>query len=258
VSTEAPTQQPANGETSGDGLPRGIVIIVAVGLLACVLAAVLSTDKGEGSAASLEWVQKKPIADSEKAEVPGSKGATFQLTEGGIRATGTNAAEPHHELFRVLSVIHVSAGAKVGGGRIECTMTTPKDTEVGQTHNSRATYPRSSEELFEQEMPETVLIEFSSHADELAVLEVEDLPERWATEKGIKLEWPEYRPQKEGWRWFLPPNPPKEELVLPFFTVWNTTGIPKASISCSLETSAGTATVKTDGALSKKSPPIAE
>jgi hypothetical protein len=251
--TVAAMSEPSNGDSR---MPRGVLAVAAVGLLACLLAALLSTDKGGGSAAPLEWVQKSPMADSKKAEIPGDKGATVQLTEGGLRATGTNASG--YELYRVLSVMRISPGATVGSARIECTMTAPAEAEVGQTPNQRASYPRSSEELFEQEMSETALVSFSSHSSEYAAVETNDLPERWATEKGIKLEWPEYRVHKEGWRWFLPPKPPTEELVLPFFTVWKTTGLPGAQISCDLTTSAGTATVKTQGALPKHSPPIAE
>jgi hypothetical protein len=34
--------------------PRGALIVIAIGLLACVAAALLTTDKGSGEAANLE------------------------------------------------------------------------------------------------------------------------------------------------------------------------------------------------------------
>jgi hypothetical protein len=238
-----------------DRMPRGVLVVVVVGLVACVAAALLATDKGGGSAAEVEWVQKKPLPDSRSIEVPGG-GGKMQLTDAGLRATGSNASG--FELFRTLAILRIDAGAPVGAGRIVCEMKTPAEAEVGHTPNQRASYPRSSEELFDQEMSETVLVDFSSHGSELAVLEVEDLPERWATEKGIKLEWPEYDPKQERWNWFLPPGPPSQELVLPFMSVWKTTGVPIAKVSCELTTSAGTASVATSGALEKHAPPIAE
>ena len=51
--------------------PRGALIVVAVGLLACVAAALLATDRGSGEAAHLEWVQSAPFADSKPVSVPG-------------------------------------------------------------------------------------------------------------------------------------------------------------------------------------------
>jgi len=238
-----------------DRMPRGVLAVVAVGLLACVVAALLATGKGGGSAADVEWVQSKALGDSRSVEVPGG-GGRMRLTDAGIRATGSNASG--YELFRTLATLKVDAGAPVGAARITCEMKTPAQAEIGHTPNQRASYPRSSEELFDQEMSETVLVDFSSHGSELAVLEVEDLPERWATEKKIKLEWPEYDPKQESWNWFLPPRPPAAELALPFMAVWKTTGVPTARVSCKLTTSAGSASVAISGALEKHAPPIAE
>lgn len=254
--TDSNTVAAMNGTANGDsGMPRGVIAVVVVGLIACVAAALLATDKGGGTAADLEWVMEKPIAGSATAEVPGG-GGEIKLGEGSIKATGVNASG--YELYRALSVLKIDAGAPVGSARIECTMFAPAGTEVAQTPGSRASYPRSSDELFKQEVPEVVLVEFSSHGDELATVETDDLPEHWATERGIKLEWPDYVVRKEGWKWFLPAEKPKQELVLPFFSVWKTTKLPEAKISCDLTTSAGTATVTTKGALSQRSPAIAE
>jgi len=236
-------------------MPRGVIAVVVVGLIACVAAALLATDKGSGEAADLEWVLSRPIPDSRPVPVPGG-GGEMQLTEAGIRATGTNAAS--YALYRTLAVLEVSAGARVGSGKIVCSMRAPEGTEVAQTHNHRASYPRSSEELYEQEVPEVLLLEFSSHGDELAVVDVSDLPERFATERGINLVWPEYTLRHEQWEWFLPPGRPKEALVLPFLAVWKSTAVPSVKTSCTLKTSAGEATVQSEGSLPESSEPIAE
>jgi hypothetical protein len=242
-----------NGNDSD--LPRGALIVVAIGLIATVAAALLTTSEGEGSAAQLEWVMKAPIPDSKAATVPGG-GGKFQLTEGGIRATGRNVGE--YELFRVTSVLKIDAGSPVGGARIRCSTTGPPGSEVVQTHRSRASYPRSSEELIKQGVPENILVEFSSHSDELALLELGDAFESFANERGVKLEWPPYRAGRERWEWFLPKGPPSQPLELGFASVWKTTERPIAHVSCTLKTSAGSAGVATTGSLPKLSPPINE
>jgi hypothetical protein len=237
-------------------LPRGPVIVVAVGLFACLLAAVLATDKTSGAAAELEWVQKQPLPDSKPVAVPGG-GGQMRLTEGGIRVTGTNVSG--YELYRVATVLKIDAGSPVGGGRILCSMRAPGKAEVAQTAGSRASYPRSSEELFEQEVPENVVVEFSSHGTYSALVELGDaIGEHFASEKGIKLEWPSYTIGVERWEWFLPPGPPSETLVLPFASYWKTTALPGTRIACTLTTSAGTATVRQQGAVAKHTGPIAE
>jgi hypothetical protein len=239
-----------------DRPPRGALIVVAIGLIACVVAALASTDKGSGEAANLEWVQSDTGRDSKTVAVPGGKG-TMQLTATNIRATGTNVSG--YSLFTIGSTLNVAAGAPIGGGRVLCTVTARGGTEIAQSSGGlRATYPRSSEDgIYNQEVPETVLIDFSSHSSELAVLEVLDRPKRFTTEKGVKLEWPEYEVGKEHLKYFIA-GKPKQELELPFFTIWKTTKVPAADLACTLETSAGKATVSTEAALKKHSPPIDE
>ncbi|MGB7685634.1 MAG: hypothetical protein WBL45_07605 [Solirubrobacterales bacterium] len=237
-------------------LPRGPVIIVAVGLFLCLVAAVLATDKTSGAAAQLEWVQHEPLPDSKPATVPGG-GGQMRLTEGGIRATGTNVSG--YTLYRVAAVLKIDAGSPVGGARILCETKAPAKTEIAQTSGSRASYPRSSEKLVSQEVPENVVVEFSSHGTYSALVELGDaIGEKFSTEPGIKLEWPPYKIGVERWEWFLPPGPPSMELRLPFASYWRTTALPSTNVSCTLTTSAGTTTVHTQGELTKLSPPIAE
>jgi hypothetical protein len=250
------TGDPRSTDPPDDRPPRGALIVVAIGLIACVVAALASTGKGSGEAANLEWVQAGSGPDSKAAPVPGGKGQ-LQLTATHIRATGTNVSG--YSLFTVGSTLNVSAGSPIGGARILCTVKSHGGTEIAQSGGGlRATYPRSSEEgIYNQEVPETVLIDFSSHSSELAVLEVLDRPSRFTTEKGVKLEWPEYQVGKERLKYFIT-GKPKADLQLPFFTIWKTTKVPAADLSCTLETSAGKSTVATSAALKKVSPPIDE
>jgi hypothetical protein len=230
--------------------------VVAVGLLACIAAALLTTGKGSGEAAHLEWVKRASMPDSKPAAVPGGRG-TIQLTDGAIRATGTNVSG--YSLFRVSSLLRIEAGAPVGSGRIICAVKAAGRAEIAQSSGGlRATYPRSSVGLYNQEVPEVILLDFSSHGNELAVLELNDLPGRFTTEKGVKLEWPKYQVGTEHLEYFLPAGKPKQDLELPFETVWRTTAIPAAKVACTLTTNAGKATVRTAGALQNIPPPIDE
>jgi hypothetical protein len=235
--------------------PRGALIVVAIGLIACVAAALLATDEASGEAAQLEWVRKVPMADSKPVPLPGD--GTMQLTDGAIRTTGANVSG--YSLFRVSSQVRIDAGAPVGGGRILCAVSGDGRAEIAQTRGGlRATYPRSSTGLYTQEVPEVILLFFNSHGTELAVVELDGLPEHFSTEKGVKLEWPQYQPGIENLEYFLPAGKPKQDLVLPFETIWRTTSPPGAKVACTLTTSAGKATASTAGALKSVAPPINE
>jgi hypothetical protein len=226
--------------------PRGALIVIAIGLLATVAAAVLANENLAGSVATLEWVEKTPLPDSKKAAIPG--GGEMQLTEAGIRSTEQNIGE--YSLFRTSALLTISRGAAIGHGRLRCSIQVPKRTIVAKTHNSRASYPRSSEELFEQDTPETSLVEFSSHGTDLSSLEMSDVfGSRYTREKGIVVEWAPFQIGQQVWKYGLPAGRPQEDLTLPFASIWRTTSKPAAKISCTVENSAGKATVSTAGKL---------
>jgi hypothetical protein len=250
------TVAPVNEVPEDNRLPRGALIVVAVGLLACVVAAVLATSPGEGQAANLEWVKEGPIADSQPVDVPGG-GGQMQLVDGEIKATGSNFSG--YALFLVGATLEIDAGSPVGDGRVLCTVAAQQRTEIAQTSGGlRATFPRSSEAgIYSQDVPETLLVDFSARGGELVVLEPE-IFESFTTERGVKLEWPKYEVGTENLKYFIAGGKPKQDLVLPFYTVWKTTSVPAAGLSCTLTTSAGKATARTAGELQAFPPPIDE
>jgi hypothetical protein len=237
-------------------LPRGALIVVAVGLLACLAAALLATSPGEGQAANLEWVKRAAIPDSAPVHVPGSEGQ-MQLLDGEIKATGSNVSG--YALFLIGATLRIDAGSPVGDGRVLCTVAARRRTEIAQTSGGlRATFPRSSEAgIYSQDVPETLLIDFSARGGELVVLEPE-LFESFTTERGVKLEWPKFEEGTENLKYFIAGGKPKQDLVLPFYTVWKTSSVPAADVSCTLTTSAGEATARTAAGLPSFPPPIDE
>jgi hypothetical protein len=247
--------------SADERIPRGAIVIVVIGLIATVAAALLTAGKDSGEAAHLEFVQKQKIPDSKPVEVPGGKGYEMQLVKGKIEATGSNVAG--YQLYRVLMTLTIDKGAPIGGGRLVCsTHGLGAGTLIAQSSGElRMLYPRSSENgIYGQPIPETVLAEFSSHGYELAVLEevFEDMPPHWTTLKGVKLEWGEYEEGTENLHYFLPEGKAKEAVELPFYSIWKSKAKPAAQVSCTLEVAAGKATAETEGALPHNSPPIDE
>lgn len=235
-------------------------MIVVIGLVATLAAALLTTGKGSGEWAHLEFVQRAKIPDSKKATIPGSHDAKMQLVDGAMQATGTNVAG--YSLFRVVNILKIDKGAPIGEGRIVCTIKAPgTQTEIARSSGGlRMLYPRSSEGIYGQEVSKTLLAQFSSHGSELAELEEvsEDLPERWSTIQGVKLEWPEFEEGVEHLDYFLPNGKAHTTVELPFYTVWKSTKVPHAQTACTLTVAAGKATVETEGSLPRISPPIDE
>ncbi len=246
-------------DKKSDAIPRGALIVVAIGLLATLAAALLSTDKSSGASANLEWVQQEAIPASAPVEVPGG-GGQMQLQEGQIAASGLNVAG--YSLFRVYSSLKIDAGSPVGDGRILCATRGGPRSEIARSAEGglRALYPRSAENgIYSQAVPEQLVIGFAARGGGSVRVEAEDLLiPRFTSEQGVKLEWPQYQIGIERLKYFIAGGKPERDLILPFFSIWKGTAPPAATISCTLQTSAGKATVRTSAALPKLSPPIDE
>lgn len=240
-------------------IPRGAIAVVVVGVIATIAAALLTGGSSSSEFAHLEWVQQAKVPDSKAVAVPGGDGK-MQLVHGKIQETGTNVEG--YSLFRVLNTLKIDAGAPTGEGKLVCsTKVLSSNTLIAQTHGElRATYPRSSEDgIYGQSVEEEIIVKFASHGHTYAVLEVgEELPEKWTTVQGVKLEWPEYEVGTEHLRYLLPQEKQAKAIELPFYTVWRGTKAPAAEVSCELDVSAGKATVDTKAEIAHISPPIDE
>lgn len=237
--------------------PRGALIVVAVGLLATLAAALLANPNASAGAVELEWEQHAPLPDSRPARLPG--GGTIRLVEGSLRATGRNVSG--YQLFRVTDVLSISRGAAVGNGRAMCTIRVPRlHTLVTHAPGNRGAYPRPSEEedLIKQEVPDDVVVEFNSQGTDVARVGLGDAFEDFVDRRGVTVSWADFQIGRQGWQWGLPPGRLEGQLELGFAAIWRTTAQPTAHVSCALTTSAGTARVATAGAIAGEPPPLAE
>ncbi|MBW8058910.1 MAG: hypothetical protein FVQ78_00970 [Solirubrobacterales bacterium] len=222
--------------------PRGALIVIAVGLIGCVAAALLSTDKPIG-AVELSWESKRPLPDSAPAAIPG--GGEMRLSGAGIRVAAPNVSG--YRLYRVAAVLTIDAGSAAGRGRIRCPIRVQRRTIVARTPNRRASYPRPSEELIKQEVPPSSIVEFNARGTDLAAVELSDAFHEFTGARGVTVEWAPYRQGVQEWVWGLPPGRPAEPLSLAFASIWRTTGTPGVRIACTVETATGSATTATAG-----------
>lgn len=226
--------------------PRGALAVVAIGLVATLVAALLSTDESGGSTVKVEWAKRAALPDSEPARIPG--GGSMQLGEAGLRATDDNVNG--ERVFRVTAVLRIDAGSAVGQGRVRCLMR-GGGAELSRTVDSRGAFPRSSGEynLTKQEVPESVGVKFHSSGAEFASLELGDAFETFTDLPGVVVSWETFKTDSQEWQWGLPEGRPGEPLTLGFASFWRTTRAASASVSCTLENAMGPATVRTAGSL---------
>jgi hypothetical protein len=222
--------------------------VIAIGLLATLAAAALATDEAGGSSMAIEWVGHAPLPDSAPAAIPG--GGSMRLEDGGLRATEENIEG--ERVFRATSVLRIAAGSAVGRARVRCRMS-GDGAELGRTVNSRGAFPRSSGEynLTKQEVPESVGVRLPIQGAEFASLEMGDAFPAFTGLPGVVVSWLPHRTYSQEWQWGLPSGRLAEPLALGFAGFWRTSGQVAAKVSCSLETAAGRAAVRTAGELSR-------
>jgi hypothetical protein len=227
--------------------PRGALVVVAIGLIATVAAALLATDEAGGSSVEIEWAARAPLPDSPPATIPA--GGSMRLQDGGLRASEDNIEG--ERIFRVASVLRIDARSAVGQARVRCRMSGGQGAELGRTVNSRGAFPRSSGEynLTKQEVPESVGVRLPIQGAEYASLELGDAFEAFTELPGVVVSWMPHRTYSQEWQWGLPEGPLQEPLDLAFASFWRTAGKLDAQVSCTVETGAGKATVHTAGEL---------
>ncbi|HWM64927.1 MAG TPA: hypothetical protein VNP96_13180 [Solirubrobacterales bacterium] len=235
-------------ETNADTRPpRGALAVVAVGLVACAAAWLLSTDETGGSSVAIKWATRAPLPDSRPAAIPG--GGSMRLQDGGLRATEANING--ERVYRATSVLRIAPGSAVGQARVRCRTSGARRAELGRTVDSRGAFPRSTGEynLTKQEVPGSVGIRLPIQGAEFASLELEDAFETFTDLPGVVVSWLPHRTDSQEWQWGLPEGRPQEPLGLGFASFWRTAGRISADVSCTLENDAGSTAVRTAGSL---------
>jgi hypothetical protein len=229
--------------------PRGAIVVIVVGLIATIAAALLATESTGGSSVTLEFENQAQIPDSRPATIPG--GGSMRLSEGGLRSTEENINS--ERVYRMTAVLRIDAGSAVGQARVRCLMRGSVGSELGRTVDSRGAFPRSSGEynLTKQEVPGSVGIRFPVRGAEYASLEFEDAFPTFTDLPGVVVSWAPSRTASQEWQWGLPQGRPAKPLELGFASFWRSGGEPTARISCTLENADGSASVRTAGSLTQ-------
>jgi hypothetical protein len=226
--------------------PRGALAVVAIGLVATVAAALLSTSEAGGAWVEVEWTAHGAMSGSRPARIPG--GGSMKLEDAGLRVTEANIEG--ERLFRLAAVLQIDAGSAVGQARVDCTMR-GGGAELARTGDNRGAFPRSTSEesLTKQDVPDRVGLKFHISGGEFASLELGDAFAVYTSLQGVVGTWEKHQTKSMSWQWGLPKGRPGEPLTLGFASFWKTARAPSGSVACTLENAVGNAAVRTEGSL---------
>ncbi|MBK5232754.1 MAG: hypothetical protein JJE13_07205 [Thermoleophilia bacterium] len=214
-----------------DRIPRGAIAVVVVGLLLTLAVVALDT-RGGGSSAELEWTTTEEVETSPAADF-GGKG------EFSLRRTTLSAIPPNgggELIFRVSGAAVVdSAGKKPTSVKCAVTAADP-DTTVARTPNLRAAWPRPSDDLLAQEVPESLVLKFNAVGNSILGVPIRDSVHRYTNSASPTLvDWGGYQEDSLGthsWIWTMDKGTGPGAATLGYAVVFKTSVKPEADINC--------------------------
>ncbi len=178
-----------------DKIPRGAIAVVIVGLFLTLI--VIGLDiRGGQSSAELDWATTEVVKTPKATDFDG-KG------QFGLRRTTITAIPPNGEgqlIYRVSGQVVIdSAGKKPT--LVTCDFTAPNapsvaedlETTVARTPNLRAAWPRPSDDLSAQEVPESLVVRFNAVGNRITGVPVRDSINRYTnTGSPTLVDWGGY------------------------------------------------------------------
>jgi hypothetical protein len=132
---------------------------------------------------------------------------------------------------------------------VNCTVVAAKNSILGRTPGKRASYPLPSNDLSTQAVPDQSIVRFNAKGTDIVGVPVSDAFTDYTNVKDAKVDWATYKPGRQTWNWLLRPAKRTEPVTLSFATMWRTTSIPGATISCDAQAGKKRLSASTTGKL---------
>ncbi|MCB0828366.1 MAG: hypothetical protein KDB62_06115 [Solirubrobacterales bacterium] len=234
----------SDGDRSADRIPRGAIAVVIVGLVASLGIYVLGLRTG-GSSAEQSWATVEPVTTPEAKPV--GDGGSFGLARTTLAALEPNAASDL--VFRVAGVVQIDSGRGETPASVRCdiTSTTGGDTFIARTISKRAAWPRPSDELQAQEVPELSIAKLSYRGADVQELPIRDSFRRYTDSDAPTLvDWDFRDEDTQTWIWTMAKGTGSGTATLGYAVIFRTQERPSATIDCATRVGDTEARVKVD------------
>lgn len=210
------------------GMPRGALVTVVIGLVLSIVIFGLNLVDWEPSA-DVEWETVEAIEGPPPAALGGDRSLTLARTT----LSAIPPAERGDLLFRIAGVVTVDSPRTPA--KVRCEVRAPVPATIARTQKKRAAWPRPSEDLRLQEVPELMVVDFSTDGAELLGMPIRDSFRRYSdSDAPTTVEWAEYLDRVQAWLWEMPRGSGAGPATLGFTVVFKTFERPRATIECSL------------------------
>ncbi len=220
---------PPEGQESSDGrIPRLAIAVVLVGLLASLAVYGLSFVPGSSSV-KVDWDTIEEIA-SPPARDAGE--GSFSVSRTSLSALAPN--EDGMLLYRVAGVVRVdSGGRKPTEIRCDVISRADGDTRMARSTRLRAAWPKPSDDLQAQDVPETSFAKFQTGDSNKIDLPIRDVVRQYVNiALPVTVDWDGYIEDDQNWIWNLPEGTGAGSATLPWLVIFEAEDRPKGSIEC--------------------------
>lgn len=208
-------------------MPRAVPVVLVSGLLLSLVAFAANRSDWE-AAADLEWITIEEIPAPPPGRIDG--GGRIELARTTLSAIP--ASERGDLLFRVSGVLLLSQ--RGGPLTARCDVSAPPPAGIARTPKKRGAWPRPSEDLRLQDVPELIVIDFSDDGAELLGLPIRDSFRRYSDSSApVTVGWDGFAERRQNWVWTFPQGTGAGPATLGFTVVFKTSRRPKANIVCS-------------------------
>jgi hypothetical protein len=215
-------------DKNSDRIPRGALAVVAVGLV-CTLAVLALDFVGGGTSAELQWQTIEEVETPPKARVgPG----TVSMDRTTISAIGQNGGG--ESIYRIAGAITVDSNGKRTPVRTRCDIhSLEADSQIARTPKRRAAWPRPSEELQAQEVPESAVVKFNAVGNDVLGLPMRDVVRRYTnSETSSLVDWDGFEERTQNWVWDMKDGTGPSPAVLGYVVIFKTPAKPDATLRC--------------------------
>lgn len=208
-------------------MPKGAKWAVGIGLILSVAVAAVEIPNW-ADVTEAEWVLVEDVPTPAQRNLEG--GGSFQPSRMTISALSPN--QSGEALFRVAGVLAVEKIGEPVVARCDVTGTAP-GTEIARTPRRRAAWPRPSDDLAVQEVPDLLVVEFPLDEADLAQLPIRDSFRRYSdTSKKVLVDWDGFDAETQNWVWELPEGTGAGQVALGWSVVFRSSKRPEARIVC--------------------------
>lgn len=226
--------QPASKDKSSaperDGrIPRPAIAVVIFGLVVTVAVFWISRQT-DTSSLEIEWDAKESLVAPDPDRLGNGSLAISRVS---LAALSQN--EYDELIYRVAGTVRINSGGR-RATRVRCDVFSEAEGETGMARSTklRAAWPKPSEDLIQQDVPETAFVNFWNGVGSRIDLPIRDVARRYTDiDLPVEVAWESYTPDNQYWIWSLPDGSGAGTATLPFVVIFEAENRPKGRIACS-------------------------